>query len=104
MHIVTVIIKNSPHLLQFHFDHFAQADKAMRQSSTGATTMEDDYGSKCNLNPEDVSAIFITDLDKEFEASEKVELAKVARDNRIRKKVAQDPAMRLAMPNYNNPQ
>lgn len=44
MYIVTVLLKTSPHLLQFHFDQFKDANAAMNKAF--GNEVEDDYGSK----------------------------------------------------------
>lgn len=102
MYLLTIILKQTPQLLQFHFKQFKDADEVLKRSSAAgaplALRIDDDYGSVALVVMGDISGIFITDLDKEMAAHEVVDLAKLRKDLRVQKKRMEDPALRLMIP------
>lgn len=99
MNLITIILKSSPHVLQFHFDKYADAEKAMRGSSLeGYFTYSDDYGSKAVVSSDEIAGIFLTDLSREMSAHEAVEIEKHRKDIRVGKKMQAEQNSGLAIP------
>lgn len=105
MHILTILLKSNPQVLQFHFDHYKDADKVLAAYrlgggfSDGLFKVDDDYGSKSATKEGDIAGIFITDLNREMKAHEAVELAKYSKDYQVQKKVKEMiPGTSLHMP------
>lgn len=100
MYLITIILKSAPHVLQFHFDHFKDAEKTLvpPDISGPALSIQDAYGSKAYVVHSEIAGIFLTNLDKEMEAQEKVELAKMNKDFKLRKKLAENSTSRLMVP------
>lgn len=100
MILITVILKTSSQVIQFHFDQFKDADAVLKRFKEDSADefIEDDYGSKAYIVNEEIAGIFLTDLERELEANEKCQMAKIQLDIRIQKKIQQDPGARLLMP------
>lgn len=91
MNLVTIIFKNSQHCVQLHYDKYADSEKAMTQLRTaGFSNIDDDYGCKARINTDDVSAVFLTDLDREMAAHEEVEISKHRKDIRVTKTIQRE--------------
>lgn len=100
MNLVTIILKSSPHVLQFHFDKYSDAERAMNRTNDDRAEISDDYGSKASIIMSEVAGVFLTDLRREMEASEIVELEKHRKDIRIGKKMQSEQNAGLAMPRH----
>jgi len=99
MYLITCILRTSQQVLQFHFDQFKDADRFIKSecvpNSPAVVKIEDDYGCKSLIRTEEIAGIFLTDLDKEMEAQEKVQWAKVQNDMKIQKKAQEHPGARI---------
>lgn len=96
MFLVTVILKSSQHVLQFHFNELktanAQIDKY--DSKDASIVIEDSFGSRGNLVRSEISAMFLTDLDREMDAAEIVDLARYKKDMKVQTKLSnQNPSI-----------
>ena len=93
MNLITVILKTSPHCLQFHYDKYddaLQAHKKFIQSSNPTILIEDEYGAYASIAQDQIAATFITDLTREMLAHEEVEVAKHRKDIRISKNMQRE--------------
>jgi hypothetical protein len=107
MYLVTILLKTSSHLFQFHYDNFKDADKVrlykddisrLVESSSDFLTVEDSYGSKASIRIDEIAGIILTDLDREMIAQEAVEWSKYQKDIKLQKKVQESPAARILQP------
>jgi hypothetical protein len=101
MHLVTVLLKTSAQLFQFHYNQFKDADKVMKDyeaSDIGLLEIGDDYGGKALIAINEIAGIILTDLDKEMVAQEAVEWAKYQKDIKLQKKVQESPGSRILQP------
>lgn len=99
MNLVTVFFKANPQVLQFHFDKYTDAVKALsaQQDATPVSIfIVDDYGSQARILYEDVAAIAITDLDREMVAHEAVDLFKTRKDLRVQKTIQREAQSGIA--------
>src|SRR5579862_7626863 len=100
MILITVILRGTVQLLQFHFKQFKDADKVLAgfSATDDMVKIHDDYNSKAIICKTEIAGIFLTDLSAEMDAHEIVDLAKTKKDLRVRKRQMEDPAMRLMLP------
>ena len=101
MNLITVILKSSPHCLQFHYDKYDDAVKAHKkfiQSTNPTIQVEDDYGACASIAHDQIAATFITDLTREMLAHEEVEIAKHRKDIRISKTMQREQASGVIQP------
>lgn len=100
MNLITVILKSSPHVLQFHFDKYADADSVINHynESAGFLSVDDDYGSKGMVDIREIAGILLTDLSREMSAHEAVEIEKHRKDIRVGKKMQSEQNSGLAIP------
>lgn len=105
MNLITIILKSSPHVLQFHFDKYADAEICMREIVLKANKLDidgvilrDDYGSMAAIVKDEIAGIFITDLIREMSAHEAVEVEKHRKDIRVGKKMQAEQNSGLAIP------
>lgn len=89
MYLITIILKNGQHLLQFHFDDEMKARKVMENYHSSSLSLEisDSYGSVGSVEVDKIAAIFLTDLEREMNASEIVDVSRYRKDIRVQAKV-----------------
>ena len=99
MFLLTVILESTPQLLQFHYDERHKADHALDKLDEPSSKIEivDDYGSRALIITKGIAGIFVTDLDREIDASEIVEAEKMKSQMRVQKKV-QEAAPKITNP------
>lgn len=99
MYIVTVVLRSTSQLLQFNFDNRHEAEEALGKFvEDSMISIDDDYGSSARIDSTEIAGMFLTDIDREFEAQEKRQMSQIQMDIRIKKKLSQDPSARLLMP------
>ncbi len=101
LHLVTILLRTSQQLFQFHYDQFKDADKIVKnyeEADIGILSVEDDYGSKAAIILTEIAGIILTDLDREMVAQEAVEWAKVQKDIKLQKKIQESPGARILQP------
>lgn len=100
MFLVTVILKSTPQILQFHFNELKTAKNAMRadNETDGVTLINDSYGSEAQILRAEIAGMFLTDLDREIEASEQVETAKLAAQMRSQRKAQEQAQSKIKAP------
>lgn len=104
MNLITVLLKVSPHVVQFHFDKYADAEKVLNKygalfnEATSLLSIDDDYGSKAIINSHDIAGMFLTDLEREMKAHADVEIEKHRKDIRVGKKMQSEQNSGLALP------
>lgn len=98
MYIVTVLVKSSQQLWQFHYNQFKDADKVMKNfenSDIGLHNIEDDFGGRALIEINEIAGLILTDVDREMVAHEVVEWAKIQKDIKLQKKVQESPGARI---------
>jgi len=107
MIIVTLVLKDTPHALQMHFDAYADADKILTaynnlrasvQPENTTFKIDDNYGSKCAVDLHSIRGMFITDLAQENKAREVIELESHRKDLRIRNKLTAEQTSSIVQP------
>lgn len=100
MNIVTILLKNNPQILQFHYDKYIDAVKAVKLSSPCSDILhiEDDYGSQANIDSSVVAAVSVTDLSREFSAQEIVECEKLRKDMRVNNRMNAEQRQSIVTP------
>ncbi len=99
MNLVTVFLKVSPQVLQFHFDKYADALSA-RDALLSGGLIEDDYGSKAKILVSEIAGIVITDLSREMRAHEEVDCEKMRKDMRVQRVMQAEQSSGIAMPRH----
>lgn len=97
MNLVTVILKSSPHVLQFHYDKYVDAVKAKTKLAAEGV-IEDDYGSQATVIIGEIAGVFLTDLYREMTAQELIEVEKHRKDISVGKKMQAEANSGIAMP------
>lgn len=69
MFMLTFVFKNSPQLITLHYNKFDDARKNMGANATPpAMPITDDYGGSAAIVWEQITAVYITDLEQELKA------------------------------------
>jgi hypothetical protein len=99
---LTIILTHSPHPLQFHFDKYADGEKALGlcggDRPHSAVRIHDDYNCLADIRPEAIAAAILTDVEQEMKAYEQVELEKIRKDVRLNKKANAEVGSGLQIP------
>lgn len=90
MYIVTYLFRTAQHAIQLHFNDLDSAVKAM---GTGEGEVKDAYGCVADVNSADVVCVYVTDLEHELEAQEKIEMMKAKAMIRAQNKAKSDPGL-----------
>lgn len=105
MYIVTVLFKNTEHVVEFNYNKFADGDSivsAWKGDKLGGEVapvmeIEDDFGSKARFRMSEISAVILCDLDRQLEAIKSNQLSKARTEIKVRSELARDPAARVLM-------
>ena len=103
MNSLTIILTHSPHPLQFHFDKYADGEKALRLCSTdtiGPVLIHDDYNCQAAIDSDAIAATILTDVEQEMKAHEQLEIEKIRKDIRLNKKANAEASSGLAIPGH----
>jgi hypothetical protein len=100
MFLLTVILKQSPHCLQFHFDTLAAAESAPTVQGE-LTIIDDDYGQSAEITTDQIASSSINDLEKTMAAQEIIDIEKFRKDMRVAKRQQQEQSglLTAARPN-----
>lgn len=100
MFLVTVILKSTPHVLQFHFDKYADGEKMLNRYAEAdpLLSIDDNYGSKSLIDIQEIAGVFLTDLSREMAAHEAVEVEKHRKDIRVNKRMQAEQQSGIVAP------
>lgn len=106
MYLITVLLKQSQQLFQFHYNNFKDANTVLTNYGTvypksfdsvenHFLNVEDDYGGKAAISMPEIAGIILTDVDREMEAQKAVDWAKIGKDIKLQKRVQENPSARV---------